>query len=289
MRLKRESRTAAAAPRRRTTPRRRWRDNATLRLLLAATPRLLLLAAIAGAALWTWRSGTAERLAADAEAAFWSTTVRAGLAVQDVTVSGRERSDPQRLLAALGVERGTPILAFDPHAARERVLALPWISAAEVERRLPDQIHLRLEERLPLALWQHEGRLQVIDQHGRPIANARPGRYVELPLVVGEGAAEQARALVALLGREPDLAERVVAAIWVSERRWNVQLEGGIDVRLPETGAAEAWSRLAQLDREQGLLERDVAMVDLRLPDRLVLRTATGQLPKPPSRGGTDT
>lgn len=289
MRLTRKATAKQAPARRRAGPKRGWRDNALLRRLLPMTPRLVLLSLLAGMSFWVWRSGTAAQLAGEVEAGFWAATVHAGLAVEDVTVSGRERSDRTRLLAALGVERGSPILAFDPHAARERVLTLPWIASAEVERRLPDQIHLRLEERIPLALWQHDGRLQVIDQRGQPIADARPGRYIDLPLIVGEGAAAQARPLVALLEREPDMARRVVASIWVSQRRWNLQLEGGIDVRLPEQGAEEAWSRLAQLEREQGLLERDVAMVDLRLPDRLVLRTATGQLPKPPIRGGADT
>lgn len=85
------------------------------------------------------------------------------------------------------------------------------------------------------------------------------------------------------------MAQRVVAAVWVSERRWNLRLEGGVEVRLPELGAEEAWSQLADLERQQGLLERDVAMIDMRLPDRLVLRSVTGELPKPPSRGGRDT
>ncbi|HLW29037.1 MAG TPA: cell division protein FtsQ/DivIB [Kiloniellales bacterium] len=288
MRLKRRN-TPSQSSRRRSPPRRRWSDSRLLRGILPLLPRLLLVAVVAGSVAWVWRAGVIANLAGEAEASFWAASVHAGLAVRDVTVEGRVRGEPESLLAALGVERGDPILAFDPHAARERVMALPWIASAEVQRRLPDQIHLRLEERNPIALWQHQGRLAVIDQHGQPITNTRPGRFINLPLVVGEGAPAQARNLVALLEREPDMAKRVVAAVWVSDRRWNLRLEGGVEVRLPEFGAEEAWSQLAELERQQGVLDRDVAMIDMRLPDRLVLRSVTGRLPTPPSRSGTDT
>ena len=275
--------------RRRSPPRRGWRDNPVRKALLPQLPRVLLAVVILGAGLWIWRAGVLVHLAEEAKAGFLTATLHAGLAIKEVTVEGRERGDAASLLEALGVERGDPILAFDPHAARERVLALPWVSSAEIQRRLPDQIHLRLEERTPIALWQHRGRLAVIDQYGEPITHTRPGNFLNLPLVVGEGAPKQARQLVSLLRREPDMAQRVVAAVWVSERRWNLRLEGGVEVRLPELGAEEAWSQLADLERQQGLLERDVAMIDMRLPDRLVLRSVTGEHPKPPSRGGPDT
>lgn len=277
------------AARRRSPPRRHWRDRRLLQSLLPLLPRLLLICLLVGGGFGAWYSGIVVKLAEEGQAGFWAASVHAGLAVRDVTVEGRERGESSSLLAALAVQRGDPILAFDPHAARERVMALPWVAAAEVQRRLPDQIHLRLEERIPIALWQHQGRLAVIDQQGLPIANTRPGHFINLPLVVGDGAPQQARQLVAFLQREPEMARRVVAAVWVSERRWNLRLEGGVEVRLPEAGAEAAWSQLAHLERQQGLLERDVAMIDMRLPDRLVLRSVTGELPKPPSRGGRDT
>ena len=112
----------------------------------------------------------------------------------------------------------------------------------------------------------------MIDTEGSVIEGAEPARFAELPLLVGEGAPQRAGNLLALLDRAPDLAEKVVAAVRVGERRWNVVLEGDIEVRLPEVGATEAWQQLAELVREEALLERDVVTIDLRLPDRLILR-----------------
>jgi cell division protein FtsQ len=227
---------------------------------------------LGGAAGWAVSSGWAERQTLALEESFYRSSAAAGLAVGDVLVEGRTRTPAADVLAALGVARGTPSLAFDPAAARGRLLALPWVSGAQVERRLPDLIFVRLEEREPLALWQLHGQLSVIDTTGRPIEGADPARFAELPLLVGEGASERAQALLFLLQRAPELADKVVAAVRVGERRWNVMLEGDIEVRLPEVGAAEAWMELARMVHDEALLERDVVMIDLRLPDRAILR-----------------
>ncbi len=197
-----------------------------------------------------------------------------GLMVRDVMVEGRERQDGGTVLTALAVQYGTPILSMDVAAARTRLEALPWVEQAIVERHLPDTIWVRLTERQPLAVWQLDGKLRLIDPKGHVILEDGAA-WSHLPLVIGKGAAKRADEFLMLIGSEPALAKRVTAATLIGERRWNVRLDTGVDVRLPEDGAAEAWSRLAELDRDQRLLQRDVLAIDLRLPDRMILRVAT--------------
>ncbi|WP_119168578.1 cell division protein FtsQ/DivIB [Algihabitans albus] len=233
---------------------------------------LLGLTVLGSAGGWAASSGWIDRQSLAATEAFFSTTATLGLAVDDVLVEGRNRTMSAEVLAALDVGRGSPTLRFDPTEARDRLMALSWIADARVERRLPNLIFVRLQERQPLALWQLHGRLNVIDTDGAIIEGAEPARFAALPLLVGEGAPERAGNLLALLDRAPDLAELVIAAVRVGERRWNVVLEGDIEVRLPEVGAVEAWEQLAELVRDEALLERDVVTIDLRLPDRLILR-----------------
>src|SRR3546814_5092638 len=79
--------------------------------------------------------------------------------------------------------------------------------------------------------------------------------------------------LIAVMNSEPELRERVTAAVRVGGRRWNIQIEGRIDVRLPEADAAGAWAQLARIERQQGLLSLGLLLVDLRLQERLVVRT----------------
>src|SRR5207248_9698143 len=97
------------------------------------------------------------------------------------------------------------------------------------------------------------------------------------------------------LGRGPEPAARVRAAGRVDGRRWNLRIDDAIDVMLPEDDPSAAWSRLAVLERGNGLLQREVKSVDLRLPDRLVLRVSgtpaneTAPAKKPPRTAGKST
>jgi len=130
-------------------------------------------------------------------------TARLGLVVTDVKVEGRETTDRETILAALGAGPGTPILAMSPRRAKEQLKALPWVRSAVVERRLPDTLYVRLVERKPLALWQHGGKLELIDREGGVIPVTRLDRFAKLPLVVGEGAARHAADLLDMLTRSP--------------------------------------------------------------------------------------
>jgi cell division protein FtsQ len=211
-----------------------------------------------------------------------------GLEVQEVMVEGRQRVPRQQIFAALGISRGTPMFGFDASAARQRLEAIAWVETATVERQLPDTVLVRLTERRPLALWQREGRFAVIDAKGKVIIEDGVGAFANLPVVIGEDAPQHADALLSMLAAEPDLMKRVSAAVRVGHRRWNLKMDNGIDVRRPEDDAASAWSRLAEIERQNRVLARDVVAVDMRLPDRLIVRVgaAAAERLRPPAAPG---
>ncbi len=207
---------------------------------------------------------TASRLAPDS------------LKLLHITVTGRKRTDARDVLDAVGAPQGSPLMDIDPATVRARLEALPWVSEALVERRLPDRLHISLTERSPLALWQHDGRFMVVDAAGGVI-DVDPGAYADLPLVVGANAADHAQGLLSMLATQPALAARVKASTLVGGRRWTLRLDdiaSGIDVRLPQEDPHRAWTRLARLEAEQGILEKDLRLIDLRLPSRVVVRLA---------------
>lgn len=208
----------------------------------------------------------------DAEARLIDASAALGLKVADIRIDGRETIERRTILKALGVRPGDPIVAVDPARIKDRLERLPWVHAAIVERRLPDTLYIRVVERKPLALWQHNGKIELIDRSGAVIPVPRLDRFAKLPMVVGPHAAAHAADLLAMLASEPDLARRVSAAVRVGDRRWNLRLDNAVNVLLPAEGAGSAWVELARLDRRTGLLKRDLETVDLRLPDRLVLR-----------------
>jgi len=163
---------------------------------------------------------------------------------------------------------------------------LPWIDSASVERMLPDTILLSVIERQPLALWQSKGSFSLIDRTGKVILNQSIERFADLLVVVGTDAPENAAALLDILKTQPQLMDLAQSAVRVGQRRWNVRLKGDIDVRLPAEQAAAAWSRLAEYESRHGILSRDVKVLDLRLPDRLIVRkTPNGpEMKLPPER-----
>lgn len=258
-----------AAPRRR--PRAAWRA----RLLAAGGAAV----ALAGAGWWLHHTGAIAHAMAAAGQQMLSLTARSGFAVADIEVEGRHRASRAAVREALGVASGAPILAVDPAEARRRLETIAWVRSASVERRLPDTLYVRLVERQPLALWQRQGKLVLIDRDGVVIPGERPESFADLIILVGSDAPANGAALIDMLQSEKALASHVTAAVRVGGRRWNLRFDSGVDVALPEEDPAGAWRRLAALEQSEGILERDVEMIDLRLPDRLVLRTPEPQKP----------
>lgn len=206
-----------------------------------------------------------------------------GLSVQEIRIEGREFAPREALLAAIGITPGDAILDFDPGAAKQRLEQIAWVEDAHVERRLPGTILIRINERRAFAVWQREGRFSVIDREGRVMATERLEAFGPLPLVVGVGAERVAAPMIDLLRSAPEIADRVQAIIRVSERRWNLRLQNGADIMLPEGHEEAAITRLAELQARDKLLDRPLAAVDMRLPDRLVVRMQAPVTPPPAS------
>lgn len=267
-----------------TAPRQRQTQPWSRRtILLSAGTAALAALALAGFVLE--RTGVITHAGAAVEQRLFALTARCGLAVGNVQVEGRGRASREAVLNAIAVTRGTPILAVDPADAKRRLEAVPWIRSASVERRFPDTLHIRLVERQPLAFWQRHGKLVLIDRDGVAIPTERLDQFGNLIVLVGPDAPAHGAALIDMLATEPALAAHVAAAVRMGGRRWNLHLDNNVDIALPEDDAAAAWRRLAQLERTDGILEREIEEVDLRLPDRLVVRTAT-EPPKPKGKKG---
>jgi cell division protein FtsQ len=229
-----------------------------------------------------WRSGGLEALGG----MIMGWTASAGFAVEEVLVVGRVETPPGRILAALDVRAGSPLLAFSPAAARERLLALGWVREARVERRFPSVVYVHLEERRPAAIWQNAGALTLVDETGAEIGPEAVSRFSSLRLIVGPDAPVRFAVLFAVLESQPEMLDHVTAAIRVGGRRWNLRLANGMMVLLPEQDVAKAWRLLADTVRDSALLERDLVHIDLRMRDRLVLRLRPGAVQAPGQDGG---
>lgn len=199
-------------------------------------------------------------------------TSRTGFAVDTIRVSGQKEISEIDVMQELGLDGWTSLIGFDAEAARQRIAGLPWVKVASVRKVYPDTIEVKVEERAPFAIWQHGSQLSIVERTGNVIAPFNGGRHVVLPLVIGYGAAERGADFVEKIRRYPELASRVKAYIRVAERRWDLRLENGITIKLPESGEDAAIASVLQMDRESGLLSRDIAAVDMRIDDRVVVQ-----------------
>lgn len=229
---------------------------------------------------WLWLSGSIHRGADWARHSLYDMSAQAGFAVQDVLVEGREYTDPDVLRALVNIERGDPVFMFKPRAAKELIERISWVREAHVQRRLPGTIYIGLIERVPLALWQHEGKIRVIDAEGA-VLTSRDGdpefsRFQDLLIVVGEDAPSHTAQITALLAAEPDVQARTEAAVRISGRRWDLTMKNGLTVKMPRHDPGLALRRLAAAHEQDGLLDKDLTMIDLREPDRIVVQTAPG-------------
>lgn len=232
----------------------------------------------------------------------WATDLRdaganaLGFRIAAIALAGQKQVSREEILAIAGVTGRTSLLFLDADIARRRLKSNPWIADATVLKLYPDRLQVEVTERQPFALWQKDGRVAVVADDGTVLEPYVARRFTSLPLVVGIGAEVRAKEFLSLVGRYPEIRDAVRSSVLVAERRWNLRLKNGIDIRLPETEIERALDTLVTLDREKKLLSRDITSIDMRLPDRITVRLSDAAAqaredalkPKTAKRKGTD-
>ncbi|MBB4953216.1 cell division protein FtsQ [Agrobacterium vitis] len=199
-------------------------------------------------------------------------TSTAGFAVDNVKLSGNVHISEIDVLQSLGLDGTTSLVSLDVDDARRRVAELPWVAAVEIRKVYPKTVLLNIKERVPFGIWQHGTDLSLIEEDGNIIAPLRDNKFASLPLFVGRDAETDAKDVMAEFAAYPQLTSRVKAYVRIASRRWDLYLDNGVVVKLPEDDVGEALKRLARMETEQQLLERDIAAVDLRLVDRMTVQ-----------------
>ena len=193
----------------------------------------------------------------------------AGLGISAVTISGQSELREPEILAAAGIGPKGSLLFLDAAEARRKLEALPLVKQASVRKLYPDQVVIEIKERTAYALWQEGGEVRTVAIDGTPIDQMRDQRFIALPFVVGKGANEHLAEFAALLEAAGDVGPRIAAGVYVGERRWNLKMASGLDVKLPEAEPAAAVAELAKLERQSRILERDVLALDFRVEGRV--------------------
>jgi cell division protein FtsQ len=252
---------------------RRWLDRLIAfdppRGLGASAAALLLLASTCYGAI---EGGYGGKIVAEVQDICDTAANTVGFRISQVQLAGQHEVSRETILTLAGITGRSSLLFLNAARARERLLTNPWIADATVLKLYPGRLHIGITERKPFALWQKDGVVSLIAADGTVLEPYVPPAFRALPLVVGKGAEHAGYGFLMLVNRFPTIAAHVDAAVLVANRHWNLHLDNGVEVLLPERAPAHALGLLAGLDREKKLLSRDIVKVDLRLPDRVTVR-----------------
>ncbi len=196
----------------------------------------------------------------------------AGFGIKAVTITGTRALSEGEVLGLADIGPHRSLLLLDVAEIRSRLKSIPLVKDASVTKLYPDRLLVEIEERAPTALWQKDGAVSIVAADGTPIDAIKDSRYAGLPLVVGEGANTRIEDYAVILEAAGELRDRVRAGIFVAGRRWTLKLDSGIEVALPERNPAVAVARLASLEHDGHILEKDVTGLDLRIPGRVIAR-----------------
>lgn len=215
-----------------------------------------------------------------------------GFGLDVITITGQRELVAHEILAVAGLSERNSLPFLDAGDVRERIKAMPLVREASVRKLYPERLVIEITERDAHALWQQRGEVFVISADGTPIDTIHDERFVNLPFVVGEGANLRIAEFQKIVEASGDLRPHIRAGVLVTNRRWNVQLSTGVEVKLPEIGAQAAMAALAKLGKEQKIIEKDLISIDMRIPGRLVARlteeaaAARAEAKKPSRRRG---
>ena len=232
---------------------------------------VLALAAVLVAGGIQMRGRIADMAMAGVEAASTG-LASAGFGISAIDITGQALTSEAGILGALDIAPGTSLLAFDAEAARQRLVALPAVTEAHVRKAYPDRLMVSVNEKQPVARWTVDGTTYLVDSAGTKLVATEPGANADLPLVIGQGAADNAAPIIRALARYPDLGNGVVALSRIGDRRWDLLYDTGLRVQLPETGITPALKQLDALERDHAILERDLAVIDLRVSGSTLVR-----------------
>jgi len=195
----------------------------------------------------------------------------AGFAIGEISITGQSLTGEQAIFDALGIEPHTSTVSFDVEEARQRIADLPSVAEVSVRKTYPGDVIVTITEKIPVARWRVDGITFVVDAAGEQIGEDR-GAYAELPLVVGDGANDDALVMIRALDQHPALKTGLVALSRIADRRWDMIYDTGLRIQLPELGVAQALTHIETYEAEYQLLDRDIAVLDLRVDSLVAIR-----------------
>ncbi len=195
-----------------------------------------------------------------------------GFKVENFEISGRKNLPKKRLESLVGYQRGDSIFNFDMTAHRLKIAKEPWVKNVIIKRILPNTIRIQITERIPLAYW-HKGKnifISYSDGYTQLIQKSK--QFDHLYTISGKNAPKNFPSFITEFKDYSNILKVTRAFCYVRCYRWNLILNNGLTVKLPETNVSQALTTLKKLLDNYKLIDKKIIVIDLRDPSRIWLR-----------------
>lgn len=226
---------------------------------------------------WMWRSGNLDKALDFTHRQLTQFTQNSGLELREIEIVGNDQLTTEMIQKQAHLSEGQPLLLVSLSETSAQLRALPEVRHVRVQRVLPDRLIITIDERRPVAIWQHNGSYKLIDQDGIILENrALDSSVKNALLVVGEDAPKHTQDLRSWLEATESLAKQVDSAVRVGKRRWDIYLKNGVKIMLPEQEPDVAWRELQTLEHEKAILAKSLEVIDMRVEGKLFLQLKEG-------------
>jgi cell division protein FtsQ len=196
------------------------------------------------------------------QTAFIELSAICGFKLNNIIIQGRSNFNIKDFLSRFNADNNTPLFSINPAEVKQAIESDSWIKAAIVYRKLPNTLQIKVLERTPIALWQYNKRVFLIDEDGYTM-NGDVETFDHLPYFIGEGANVYAASLIKILSQKPSLLHDTSYIIRLGNRRWDLILKNDILVKMPEDNFDKALEYLNN-KYTQGVLTDNIKTLDLR-------------------------
>lgn len=196
---------------------------------------------------------------------------RGYFAVKKVEFEGNKKVPEILLLKLSKIRYKESSLTVSLRAIKEKLEKISWVKGVVVQRKLPGKISIRIAERTPIAILQTQNKLRLVDSDGVILDDDGIGNHSNLPIIAGDGAESEIFSFLQNLEKFPKIRKQLIFSIRVGRRRWDIRINRGVIVKLPERGLLQAFGILDELSDSNGFFNKDIACLDLRNPDKIII------------------
>jgi len=147
---------------------------------------------------------------------------------------------------------------------------LPWINQVLITRNMPNIINIAVTEYEPFALWYYNDAKYITDKDGNTVLVDDVKEFENLIIISGDDANNHVNSLFNIFTIDPNLSSQVYSANWSGGRRWDIRLNSGLLIKLPESNIGDAWNSLIKIYNMQGSVV-GLNVIDLRIGGKIYL------------------